>query len=32
MGAVEANGGIEIRVASGAVVCGIREAWGSHGA
>jgi hypothetical protein len=28
---VDASGGIEMRVASGAVVCGIKEAWGSHG-
>ena len=30
-GAVEASGAIEMRVASGAVVCGMRLAWGSHG-
>lgn len=31
-GAVEASGGIDTRVANGAVVCGMREAFGSHGA
>lgn len=30
-GAVNASGGIEIRVARGADVCAIMEAWGSHG-